>query len=178
MSDNDWTEKPGRYVMGQDVSKAILDEAPEFRAAREHTPEELYSYKLLSEASQVMWAGAEVTVSSEPANNSTSANYGGTSLRSGLLQDAEDVITGDRNNSYGDPHQDFARTASILTAMGFVFLDPEEVFDIQAHHVAMILAAVKLSRLAWDPGKRDSWLDLAGYAACGYEAHELTKDTE
>lgn len=93
------------------------------------------------------------------------------SLRTELLLEAGKLVSGDRNNTYGEPHQDFARTAAMLTAVGFTFAgDP-----VQAHHVAMMLAAVKLSRLSWSPDKRDSWVDLAGYAACGHEAYERTK---
>lgn len=96
------------------------------------------------------------------------------SLRSKVLREAERLTTGDRNNSYGPPHQDFSRTAGVLTALGFSHEDK----DISAHHVAMILIAVKLSRLTWSPGKEDSWTDTAGYAACGFEAHELTHNRE
>jgi hypothetical protein len=100
------------------------------------------------------------------------------SLRAELLEEANSLVNGDRNNAYGPPHQDFQRTADMLTAMGFRFGDYRDGDDarIEAHHVAMILAAVKLSRLAWSPDKRDSWVDLAGYAACGHEAYELTKE--
>lgn len=97
--------------------------------------------------------------------------------RTELLAEAENLVNGDRNNTYGAPAQDFQRTADILSALGFRAERPggDEDGFIEAHHVAMILAAVKLSRLAWSPGKRDSWVDLAGYAACGHEAYELTK---
>lgn len=86
--------------------------------------------------------------------------------RVSILREASDLITGDRNNTYGPPSQDFARTAGILTALGFS--GPDGV-AIVPHHVAMIIAAVKLSRLTWSPGKRDNWTDLAGYAGCGWE---------
>lgn len=36
---------------------------------------------------------------------------------------------------------------------------------------------VKLSRLMWTPAKRDSWVDIAGYAACGLEC-ALHEDEE
>jgi len=36
------------------------------------------------------------------------------------------------------------------------------------------MALLKLSRIAWQPNKTDSWIDLAGYAACGWEAHQLS----
>jgi hypothetical protein len=94
------------------------------------------------------------------------------SLRKEMLEEADSLVNGDRNNTYGPPHQDFQRTADALTAFGFTV----EGKPLSAHHVAMILATVKLSRLVWTPGKRDSWVDLAGYAACGFEAYELTKD--
>ena len=35
--------------------------------------------------------------------------------------------------------------------------------------VAIMMALLKISRLSWEPTKRDSWVDVAGYAACGYE---------
>lgn len=95
--------------------------------------------------------------------------------RKALLTEAETLVNGDRNNQYGPPHQDFQRTADILTAMGVRFVPGHgDARAIKAHDVALILAAVKMSRLAWSPEKRDSWVDLAGYAACGHEAYELT----
>ena len=94
------------------------------------------------------------------------------SSRTALLLDADAAITGDRNNQYGPPSQDFQRTAEALTALGFrvrsVSGAPEYV-PLEAHHVAIIMGALKLSRLMWSPANRDSWVDLAGYAACGYE---------
>ncbi len=99
------------------------------------------------------------------------------SLRTELLSEAESLVNGDRNNQYGPPHQDFQRTADMLSALGFRFEDGHGgTRRLMAHDVALSLAAVKMSRLAWTPGKRDSWVDLAGYAACGYEAYEMTKE--
>lgn len=34
------------------------------------------------------------------------------------------------------------------------------------------MIAMKLSRLVQTPGHRDSWLDIAGYAALGHEIAE------
>lgn len=94
------------------------------------------------------------------------------SEREQLLAEVTRLITQDRNNAYGPPDQDFIRTANILNALGFTHYE----LPIEGHHIAMVLAAVKLSRLAWGPQKRDSWVDLAGYAACGWETYQLQKE--
>lgn len=96
------------------------------------------------------------------------------SIRAQLLDEAKDLITGDRNNHYGPPHEDFTRTADIMSSLGFRF----DEMPIKAHHVAMIMATVKLSRMTWSPDKKDNWVDLAGYAACGWEARRLTTDID
>jgi hypothetical protein len=86
--------------------------------------------------------------------------------RGSVLTEARELINGDRNNSYGPPTQDFTRTAGILNALGYSGPDGRE---LQGHDIAIIIASVKMSRLMWTPGKRDNWVDLAGYAGCGYE---------
>lgn len=87
------------------------------------------------------------------------------SPRGSALDEARQLITGDRNNAYGPPTQDFRRTADMANAFGFrVNGEP-----LKGHHVAIFMMLLKTSRLAWTPGKRDSWVDSAGYAGCGYE---------
>lgn len=83
-----------------------------------------------------------------------------------VLETAKNYVLGDRNNTYGSPTQDFTRTADLWSALGFSF----EGAPVKAHHVAMAMASLKLSRLTWSPLHADNWIDLAGYAACGYEA--------
>jgi hypothetical protein len=41
-----------------------------------------------------------------------------------------------------------------------------------------MMSLLKISRLSWDPTKRDSWVDLAGYAACGYDIITNNKQEE
>jgi len=81
--------------------------------------------------------------------------------RTDTLHKAEQLINGDRNNQYGPPTQDFTRTAQLWAA----YLE----HPIHPHDVAALMCLLKLSRIAWQPEKHDSWIDLAGYAACGYE---------
>lgn len=78
-----------------------------------------------------------------------------------LLREAERLICGDRNAAYGEPDQDFQRTAAIWSVM----------FDrpFTGHEVALAMVALKLSRLSWSPGRYDSWVDVAGYAGCGWD---------
>jgi hypothetical protein len=80
--------------------------------------------------------------------------------RAELLREAEVLVDGDRNAQYGDPRQDFQRTATMWSA----YLGCE----VQPHDVAALMAMLKISRIRWSPEKRDSWVDLAGYAACGW----------
>lgn len=82
-------------------------------------------------------------------------------LRSEVLAEANRLITGERNNQYGEPTQDFTRTARMWSAYLGI--------NVKPHDVAALMALLKLSRIAWQPEKRDSWVDLAGYAGCGYE---------
>jgi hypothetical protein len=92
------------------------------------------------------------------------------SPRASVLNEARDLITGDRNHSYGPPTQDFQRTADVLTALGYRReTATEEILNIVSSDVAILVASVKLSRLMHSRSKRDNWTDLAGYAGCGYE---------
>lgn len=88
------------------------------------------------------------------------------SPRASALDEARQLITGDRNNAYGPPTQDFQRSAEALNAYGYRGPDGR---PLQAHDIAIMVMSVKLSRLMWTPEKRDSWVDIAGYAGCGYE---------
>jgi nucleoside 2-deoxyribosyltransferase len=74
-----------------------------------------------------------------------------------ILEEAYALTTGDRNAQYGPPDQDFRRTAAMWSALfGREF---------KSHEVAMAMACLKLSRLTHSL-KRDSVVDLAGYARC------------
>lgn len=87
------------------------------------------------------------------------------SLRENLLNQAIQIITNDRNNSYGEPDQDFTRIAQLWNT----YLQGRE--NIESHDVAVMMILLKVSRLSWNPGHKDSWLDIAGYAACGFETN-------
>lgn len=84
------------------------------------------------------------------------------SVRREILDEARRVVTGDRETTYGGPEQSFSTIAQLWS----VYLG----ITVQAHDVAALLALLKLARLQHSQGQhRDSWVDLAGYAACGAE---------
>ena len=81
--------------------------------------------------------------------------------RAGLLAEATKLVNGDRNTQYDEPAADFRRTAGMWSA----YLGT----PIAMHDVAAMMALLKLARIRHAPTKRDSWCDLAGYAACGWD---------
>lgn len=93
------------------------------------------------------------------------------SPRGGMLDEAKQLVTGSRNNAYGPPTADFSRTAAMANGFGFrvTAYEGAKPEPLQAHHIAIFMILLKMSRLAWTSTKRDSWVDAAGYAACGLE---------
>lgn len=81
--------------------------------------------------------------------------------REALLIDARNTIGGDRERDYGAVLPGFERIAAMWSAILGV--------TVTAEQYAMCQVATKLGRLAETPNHRDSWLDVAGYAALGAE---------
>lgn len=87
------------------------------------------------------------------------------------LSAATEACCGDRALNYGAPEDNFLRIAKLWSAWIAIrdttkrpshsteYFDP---FDI-----AIMMDLVKTARLANSPGHQDSWIDKAGYAACG-----------
>lgn len=85
--------------------------------------------------------------------------------RAQILDAARQAVLTDRNRSYGEPAGSFALVADLWsTLLGA---------DVSPAQAALMLGVLKVAR-AWDnPGHADSFVDLAGYAAC---AGELAED--
>lgn len=99
--------------------------------------------------------------------------------RAEVLDNAKEYVTTDRNKSYGEPDEDFQRIAAIASGMGFRFsVGVDVVRPLTGSDVALFMIALKTSRLAWNPQHQDSWTDIAGYAACGFETSQLEKKRE
>lgn len=76
----------------------------------------------------------------------------------------------DRGLNYGKPEDNFARIAAHWTSYLQNRIKPAESdLLIGPTDVAIMCALLKIARLENDPAHADSWVDLAGYAACGGE---------
>lgn len=83
-----------------------------------------------------------------------------------ILEEAQRLVGGDRGTDYGHPRDDFARTAGAWAALFGWAVTPAQV--------ALAMIIVKLSRLQETPDKRDSIVDIAGYA----RTYEMVLDRE
>ena len=75
----------------------------------------------------------------------------------------------DRGLNYGAPEDNFARIATLWNAH-LVNRSARGVLEhLDPTDVALMCALLKIARLQHQPDHLDSWVDLAGYAACGGE---------
>ena len=83
-----------------------------------------------------------------------------------ILKAARRAVTA-RQAHYGGPEENFGTAGDLIT----VILQNKlrDGTSITPTDVALILDAVKTARLINDPSHEDSWVDKAGYAACGGE---------
>ena len=90
--------------------------------------------------------------------------------RTEILEEAATLINGQRDNSYGDPVDNFATTAALWEAyLSRAVESRDSKFTITTYDVAVMMALVKVARIAKSPEKRDHWTDLAGYTGCGWD---------
>jgi hypothetical protein len=90
---------------------------------------------------------------------------GMTSRREECLSKAREIVTKDRAQAYGSAEDNFSNIAEIWNAQG-VRIDGKQLV---ASDVAVLMVGMKLARLRHNPTHEDSWVDVAGYAACGSE---------
>lgn len=87
-----------------------------------------------------------------------------------ILQAAERCVCGDRDASYGGPEDSFALIASLWEPIIRARCVSQGAdVNVDAVTVALLMAELKIARAATNVGHMDSWVDLAGYAACGGE---------
>lgn len=95
-----------------------------------------------------------------------------TPLRVQVLKEAIQIVGQDRNATHGEPEDSFAAIADYWTAHLTHAGKLADGETISRADVAVMMAGMKLARLAVNPTHRDNWIDTAGYAACGPECAE------
>lgn len=81
--------------------------------------------------------------------------------RKETLERAEQCVCGQREGEYGTPEDNFGTIAELWS----VYLG----HNVTAQDVAMCMALLKIARIKSRNAPADSFVDLAGYAACGAE---------
>lgn len=87
--------------------------------------------------------------------------------RAECLRKAEACVCGQRQDDYGTPEDSFNKIAELWSAY---FGIPFNAVD-----VSMMMALLKIARIQTGTGTDDSFVDLAGYAACGCEIASASK---
>lgn len=96
--------------------------------------------------------------------------------RADILHAAEKCVCGQRETDYGTPEDNFETIAGLWeTYLSRACVDEAGGVYIDANDVAMMMALLKIARIAAGGGKADSWIDLAGYAACGAKCEGVTE---
>lgn len=91
-----------------------------------------------------------------------------------VLQTAEAVIYGDREQTYGDPGKNLQTIASYWS----VHLHAKfgVILDLTPDDVCGMMILLKQARLATTPTHKDSLVDVCGYAALQERVQEYEKD--
>lgn len=84
-----------------------------------------------------------------------------TNLRTQVLDTAKSIVSGARETTYGGPESSFLSISRLWSAYLETPISPSDV--------ACLMALLKIARLQSAQSHLDSWIDLAGYAACGAE---------
>lgn len=89
--------------------------------------------------------------------------------REQILDEAKKCVCGKREQDYGSPEDNF----KIIADLWNVYLGLEN--GINSVDVAMMMALLKIARIANGGGTGDSFVDLAGYAACAGELRGIVE---
>lgn len=82
-------------------------------------------------------------------------------IRARLLDAAKTIVCDGRPQEYGSLEDNFSAIAGLWSS----YLGRE----VNPHDVAAMMILMKVARLKANPKHEDSWIDVAGYAACGAE---------
>ena len=85
-----------------------------------------------------------------------------------ILKQAQDLISGDRNDTHGDAFENHAEIAEFWN----IYLDKklQPMASITAEDVALMMVLLKISRnTQGDKSNIDNFIDMCGYAAIAGE---------
>lgn len=91
--------------------------------------------------------------------------------RADVLRQAERMVCGHREQDYGSPEDSFGLIAGLWSA----YLGMRDITPVD---VSMMMALLKIARIGGGRGTADSFIDLAGYAACGGEIATRKEEKE
>lgn len=95
--------------------------------------------------------------------------------RERCLKHAHMAVMATRNKTYGNPLDNFTDTAKFFNTFLQAKMRKEGIENteyielIQPNDIALLMVMLKTARLINQPAHGDSYIDIAGYAACGYE---------
>lgn len=87
---------------------------------------------------------------------------------SDILQEASELINGQRAQDYGPVTDNFQRIADLFAA----YLGDTDTDDLGPYDVANLMILVKLARIKNAGYHRDSYADIAGYAALAEKVND------
>lgn len=85
-----------------------------------------------------------------------------------LLEEAANIVEGQRKEDYGETYKSFERISNLWSAYLSCPVSPSDI--------AAMMIMLKISRAKQTPTHKDSWVDMAGYAACGYEVSQKEEE--
>ena len=90
--------------------------------------------------------------------------------RGEMLDMAKAIVGGERQDQYGGPEDSFATIADLWqTYLEYRQAVTGKEVELSPADVAIMMMLLKTARLIHSPAHVDSWIDIAGYAACGCE---------
>ena len=88
--------------------------------------------------------------------------------REECLDTAKKIIVGDREEQYSGPEDSFTQIAEHWN----VYLTRQlgHAVNLGPDDIAVMMSLLKIARLSTGgTNQPDTWIDMAGYAGCGYE---------
>lgn len=96
--------------------------------------------------------------------------------REKILNKAVECVCGHREQDYGSPENNFQIIANLWN--DYINDDRKNGVKLTAKDVAMMMALLKIARARGEKPTEDTFVDLAGYAACGGELSLLGNECD